>query len=102
MIIRRYDSRQFFLCENYLNFYRKEQKRVLGLMYNEFASAEMDFVNESIYEVMREIAPDIDDTIIGAMWTQVWNLVLFLPILTENGLCFAFNALNSHEIFTEA
>lgn len=72
-------------------------------MYNEFVSYGIDVVNESIYEIMREMAPDIDDTIIGSMWQQVWNRrVLFEPILTEAGLCFAFNALNSHEIFTEA
>lgn len=61
-----------------------------------------NFMNESIYDVITDIAPPVRDVLI-ACW---WNIPprscssLFVPLLTEEGLCLALNAINSNEIYT--
>lgn len=58
--------------------------------------------NQSIYDAISEISPNLDSVILFAYWTSNLTLTLkFKPILTEEGLCFTFNSLNSGEIFTD-
>lgn len=61
------------------------------------------FTNESIYEMIQGIALTLDDTMCRCMWQYAVDSCtkFFTPILTEEGLCFAFNALNSRETYTE-
>lgn len=61
------------------------------------------FVNESIYEVIKDIAPNLNDTLIECMWQYEYRHCseFFAPVLTEVGACFTFNALNTHEIYTD-
>lgn len=59
--------------------------------------------NLSIYGTILDLAPSFNETMFRCAW-QYKNLScskLFVPILTEEGLCFAFNALNSREMYTE-
>lgn len=60
------------------------------------------FTNGSIYSIIEQMAPTLNDTLLGCMWQYSLGRCsdLFVPILTEEGVCFAFNALNSHEIYT--
>lgn len=60
------------------------------------------FLNESIYDIIGDMAPKFDDTLSNCKWRNKERRCqeLFKPVFTERGLCFAFNALNSHEIFT--
>lgn len=68
-----------------------------------WAPVGMDFLNESIYSTIIDIAPDLDDTIDRCLWKyNVISCSEFSAVFSEDGLCFTFNALNSHEIFTEA
>lgn len=63
-----------------------------------------DFTDDSIYDIIQDIAPSMAETMIAFRWR---NIVEFersefvVPILTESGVCFTFNALNSYEIYTE-
>lgn len=68
-----------------------------------FNRFEKQFVNESIYDIIQDMAPSIDGTLKKCRWKSV-NVPcsdLFEPIFTSQGLCFSFNALNSEEIFTD-
>lgn len=61
------------------------------------------YANDNIYSVIKSIAPTLADTIFKCefLHQSVPCSTLFAPILTEEGLCFAFNALNSHEVYTD-
>lgn len=61
------------------------------------------YLNETIFDRIQELAPTLSDSLSYCSWKaqRVECTDLFKPILTEHGLCFTFNALNSHEIYTE-
>lgn len=51
-----------------------------------------------------DIAPTFNDTMIVCKWNddkQVPCSKFIVPVFTNEGLCFAFNALNSHEVYTD-
>lgn len=92
--------------------------RVKGLahicndLFLNFEDTNEHFVNASVFNVIEEMAPPLNDTIKscnwGAMtgptyWTYGYNdcSKMFAPILTEEGFCFAFNVLNSANIYSE-
>lgn len=60
------------------------------------------FLNESMYQIMRDMAPTCDVTLSYCLWRNSVRPCheLFKPVFTERGYCFAFNALNSHEMYT--
>lgn len=49
------------------------------------------------------MAPSINDIMKKCFWKleKVSCSDLFVPVFTSHGLCFAFNALNSEEIYTD-
>lgn len=60
------------------------------------------FENESIYDTIQDVAPQFED-IFNECFFDDRNYPCsqkMKPILTDDGLCFAFNALNSHEMYT--
>lgn len=61
------------------------------------------FTNDSIYDVLKDIAPRFSETMYRCEW-QNEHLPcdqIFSPMLTGAGICFAFNALNTQDVFTE-
>lgn len=62
-----------------------------------------DFSNESIYDAFEDLAPNLDYVFHECRWQQQKiNCFDFLsPVLSFNGLCFAFNALSSHDMYTD-
>lgn len=61
------------------------------------------FSNNSIYETIKEIAPSIRRIFYLCRWKGTFRRcsTMFTPIFTQDGYCFAFNALNSHEMYTK-
>lgn len=60
------------------------------------------FANGSIYDTITDIAPPFNRTFIDCVWkSKVYNCSeLFKPIWSNDGQCFAFNVLNSRDIYT--
>lgn len=71
--------------------------------FTDFVSFETKFVNESIYEVIQDMSLKFNDTLLECMWQYEYDNCskFFAPLLTEAGVCFSFNALNSHEMYTD-
>lgn len=61
------------------------------------------FTDDSIYDVIEDIAPTIDDIINKCEWQdeRVPCDQIFSPVWTAAGICYGFNTLNSRNIFTE-
>lgn len=55
--------------------------------------------SESVYETIQNIGPEPSSVILFATWISQY--VRFMPIFTNEGLCFTFNSMNSEEIYTE-
>lgn len=55
------------------------------------------FANDSIYHTIEDIALQLNQTAV-LMYPHYATIT---PILTEGGLCFSYNGLNSHEMFTD-
>lgn len=64
-----------------------------------------EFANVSIFDVFEEMAPILNDTIRACLWKNNGDddtcSNLFVPLTTEEGLCFSFNILNSNETYTD-
>lgn len=70
---------------------------------NENFEVDEEIATNDIFDTLSELAPNSTQT----MWSCKWrNEVMmncekhFRPIMTEEGLCFTFNALNSGDIYT--
>lgn len=60
------------------------------------------FVNESIYKLIQDMAPKLNETVGHCTWKDksVACEHLFRPIITDFGLCFTLNGINSREIYS--
>lgn len=69
----------------------------------DFATKKMsNFTDDSVYDTIQEIAPDLNDVVAWCIWKEEDLCIFSLSsVITAEGLCFAFNALNSNEIYTE-
>lgn len=61
------------------------------------------FLSASIYETIKEVAPPFQRIFFLCRWQGTFRRCsgMFTPTFTQDGFCFTFNALNSHEMYTE-
>lgn len=62
-----------------------------------------DFAYEDIFNVIQDVAPTVDEIMLSCSWKGTnFNCSEYLqPVLTNDGVCFTFNALNSRDIYTD-
>ena len=65
--------------------------------------ANENLTNSKIVDLIKEGALDFSDTMSYCMWRHKFNSCneYFVPYLTEDGVCFTFNALDSREVFKD-
>lgn len=58
--------------------------------------------NESFYDIVEDFALHVDEDLYKCWWKNKIRdcSKCFVPVFTEDGICVTFNALNSHEIYT--
>lgn len=84
-------------------------KRVLALMrvYNITTDNEFDdtdeYADDSIYEEFSDVSPNVREMFGSCKWRQKYNPCVshFTPSFTELGICYSFNGLNSHKMYTD-
>ena len=61
-----------------------------------------DFADEDIFNDIQDFAPDVKDITLSCSWKgAIINCSEYLkPVMTHFGVCFAFNGLNSRDIYT--
>lgn len=76
-----------------------EQKYVNDINYDIF----MNFSDHSIFDLLREMSPKFEDSVLHCAWLYQSDdcKVDFKTIITEEGICFTFNALNSRDVYTD-
>lgn len=60
--------------------------------------------NDMIYKTLISTALPLENVIYAYAWQRKISKDKknhFVSVLTEKGLCFAFNSINSHEIYTD-
>lgn len=61
-----------------------------------------NYSDQSILEIIKFMAPNFDDSMVFCSFSDEYTdcRPFFTPIITEEGLCYAFNTLNMQEIVT--
>lgn len=62
-----------------------------------------NFTDDIIFSTIKDVAPTFNDTMFFCKWRNENNFctAFFQPILTEEGVCYTFNVLNSRDIYTD-
>lgn len=97
--------------KNFVQFFRKQRMDALTQICDNLPESFdvenrndlQHFINESIYDVIRDMAPNFEETVQICWWqSKIENCSKFVfPVMTEEGICFTFNSLNSREIYTD-
>lgn len=72
----------------------KETFKIFGIGKN--------FTDSILIQTIYEMAIKLKDSLNDCEWRKITKCSsLFRPILTEDGICFTFNSLNSRDIYSE-
>ncbi|XP_031628298.1 pickpocket protein 28-like [Contarinia nasturtii] len=66
-------------------------------------SLDQEFASNDIYSIIKNLAPNMFDTLFYCKWRNKFSFCYehYKPVLTEEGLCFTFNALDPWDIYTD-
>lgn len=87
-----------------MNLFRAKQLNALAhVCPNLQSNVEHMDTNELIYEIIEDMAPNLGYVVQECRWQQkkINCSEYITPILTSEGLCFTFNALNPYDIYTD-
>lgn len=81
----------------------KALAHVCPLLSSELQS-EDEYLNESIFNTIENISLSLSESLLKCHDYNKRSICnsLFSTVLTDEGVCFSINALNSHEIYTDA
>lgn len=62
-----------------------------------------NFTENSFLSVLSNVAPTFEDTFLSCNFGNKWSICkdVLSPMITEEGICFVFNAMNINEIVTD-
>lgn len=62
-----------------------------------------DYLNYEVFSTIISLLPDFEETMIYCKFFDAWNVCneSLFPVMTEEGLCYSFNAMNINELSTD-
>lgn len=69
----------------------------------ELIKSEENITDESIYYTIQRVALPLQSSIFLCHWAGIFvhYAEIFTPVLTDEGLCFSLNVLNSQDMYTD-
>lgn len=65
-------------------------------------STAFEATHESVVQTLNDMSVKLNDSMQSCKWRKMSDCPkLFKTILTEDGICFTFNSLNSQDIYTD-
>ncbi|KAF2887782.1 hypothetical protein ILUMI_18391, partial [Ignelater luminosus] len=81
----------------------KELYEYLSLICLDREKLQTEFIDEKVLDFLTAVAPKLEDSLWLCKWISRYEncTELFIPVITENGVCYSFNILDHSEMFKD-